>query len=337
MRQRSDTPKDPTNIRPPLQPGDGPYSLPDGSAIARLRPADRSEAIGLLAYATGITSQVRAEQFLTYAEQTGMSLEHLWGRYGPDGLLVDVVLLLPQVGRTGLVFMSRAKKKDVHGMAQLVDVAVGHVPPSQVTLSQALLSPGEGLQRSALEMAGFDVLTTLCYMQLRVTPRAPRPTPPDNVTLSCWAEDRREQFMAMLDASYEDTQDCPKLRGLRDTRDVLAGHMATGRFEPSLWTLVRVDDEPAGVMLLNPVPAAACVELVYLGLAAKFRGRKIGALLLRHGMWQCGQRGQPYLTLAVDEHNAPAMKLYRRFGFSRTSKKLAMIRSVRDLGATNAI
>ena len=131
-------------------------------------------------------------------------------------------------------------------------------------------------------------------------------------------------------ASYEDTLDCPKLFGLRDPPDILAGHRATGRFDPSLWTLLRVDTKPVGVVLLNPFPEQRTIELVYLGLAPVVRGRGFGRQLLRHALHLLQGRRERVVTLAVDENNGPALKIYREAGFRSELRRVALIRSLRN-------
>ena len=139
--------------------------------------------------------------------------------------------------------------------------------------------------------------------------------------LEAWSEGRDDDVLRVLDASYEDTLDCPGLRGLRDTADILAGHRGTGAFEPELWTILRVDDEPVGVLLLNRSPSNNTLELVYTGLARRVQGRGLGRLLLRHGLHRVGGRPERAVTLAVDDRNAPAISLYRGEGFRRVLRR----------------
>jgi ribosomal protein S18 acetylase RimI-like enzyme len=126
-------------------------------------------------------------------------------------------------------------------------------------------------------------------------------------------------------ASYEATLDCPALCGVRRTEDILAGHMAAGQFKPDLWTLLECDGQPAGVLLLNPVPDAQCLELVYIGLSVAARGRGLGRRLMEHALWQAAEQPQPVIAVAVDRANVPATRLYRDFSFYRVATRVAMI------------
>jgi ribosomal protein S18 acetylase RimI-like enzyme len=203
-----------------------------------------------------------------------------------------------------------------------------------VDLAQALLDPADQLDRAVYERASFHRLATLSYMERPLnSPRLgapPEPDLPSDVTIEPYEESSRDDLLEALDGSYRDTLDCPGLRGLRRTEDILNGHQSTGRFEAHLWTMLRVSGRPAGVLLLNPAPPGEKIELVYLGLIPEARGRGLAVRLLRHGLGQIHQRTELTVSLAVDEQNAPAIHLYQKEGFQRVTRRVAMIRSLRE-------
>ena len=140
-----------------------------------------------------------------------------------------------------------------------------------------------------------------------------------------WSRADEALFAEATIASYEQTLDCPGLKGLRHIDDILAGHMASGVFHPDLWFALRCADEPVGVMLLNVVPPHNAVELVYLGLSSPWRGRGLGRQLVTHGLWAARSVDAEQMVLAVDRINTPAVALYRSIGFTQTARKLAMV------------
>ena len=119
---------------------------------------------------------------------------------------------------------------------------------------------------------------------------------------------------------------------MRLTEDIVAGHMATGTFDPALWTLLYVDEQPAGAVLLNPFPAHRTVELVYLGLAPFARGRGLGQQLLRHGLSLLTGRHERTLTLAVDRLNTPAIAMYVSEGMRPIVQRSGLIRPLGNTG-----
>jgi GNAT superfamily N-acetyltransferase len=188
-----------------------------------------------------------------------------------------------------MVFASHPRVADqTTGIAQLVDHACREVVGWHVDLAQALLDPGETLERRMFEAAGFQELAVLSYLERPVSKTSPPPAPRwpagTRVRVEPYRHGMDGELGTILERSYEQTLDCPGLYGLRRTEDIIAGHKATGRFDPSLWTLLYVDDEPAGVILINPFPGHKVTELVYIGLAPFARGRGLGRQLLRHGL-----------------------------------------------------
>ncbi|MEM1212186.1 MAG: GNAT family N-acetyltransferase [Planctomycetota bacterium] len=289
------------------------------------------------------------------------------------------VMGLPQPGKTAMLFLSpsvggwagggRAGVERVGALVRsvsdrLLAESVGgagaqalegiEADGGPIRIVQALLDPGQVLEQEALGVAGFSRLAKLVYMARTLEPdrRAQQLDlsglqAENEAGSSGWRELgysplTHAAFASGVLASYEDTQDCPGLLGLRTIEDVLAGHRATGRFDPSLWRVLMWGDQPAAVMLLAAVgqlgsdatdagsgatrPPAETYELVYLGVAKPFRGQGLAGRLLRHGMAVVEARGGRRLLLAVDDRNEPAVSLYRALGFRATARKLAMIR-----------
>jgi GNAT superfamily N-acetyltransferase len=297
-------------------------------AAAEIRQVtDHSRRAALARLAIGGVSPGHADEVMAFARRMGIDLDLMWAAHRGDGRLGAVVLIVPQTGRTGMFFTSTPSTPSaVTELAATIDIACREAPLERVKLGQALVSPEDTSLIDAFEAAKFWRLAALAYMQCKVPRRVDPPLFPPTVTLETYREDLRSEFMSVLEDSYRHTLDCPGLRGLRDTGDVIEGHKSTGKFEPAMWTLVRIEGRPAAVLLLNPVPAAECVELVYLGISPEFRGRGLGTLLVSRAMQLCSERNERLLTLAVDEHNEPALRLYKAHHFKRTMRRIALIR-----------
>lgn len=257
--------------------------------------------------------------------------EQLWAARDHHGAIRGVALLLPRPGRTAMLFVSRPPRRGMVGqVARMVDHACQSPQAAQAVLVQALLDERDDLERSALEEAGFGELAWLEYMQRPIGKSHAPPHVASDVQFLPWSPQRRDDFLAMLDASYEQTLDCPGICGHRTTEDVLEGHRATGQFRQDLWTLLAVEGKPAGVMLLAALPEHHLVELVYLGIALPYRGQGWGRVLMQRALHQCVDANAGYICTAVDRQNVPARKLYRSMGFDRTACKLAMIRLLQN-------
>ncbi|MFO0874475.1 MAG: GNAT family N-acetyltransferase [Phycisphaerales bacterium] len=246
---------------------------------------------------------------------------------------------------------------------RLVAAATGGLVPEEASVAQALLEPLDGaagatagpsngaattaglvaaldedrseqaLHVRAFLAAGFAPLAVLDTMVHVVTRRDAHPAAARDAaraTIRPWTRGD-PVLVRVLEASYEATRDCPGLCGLRRTEDIIAGHLASGRYEPSLWSILHVNGVPSGALLLGASHAGDGLDLIYLGLAAAVRGRGYGALLVEHAVRHAAARREPRVCLAVDRANTPAVRLYERFGFRATTSRLAMIRRVRAL------
>jgi ribosomal protein S18 acetylase RimI-like enzyme len=271
------------------------------------------------------------EQFLSYSRDHDLPLSELYAAYRGQAP-VAAALVLPNAGRSGMVFASPVHTADQAALAgRVVDEAARQQPAERMAMLQALLEPEQPLTRQALEAGGFHKLATLQYMGRRADlPPTPLSLGDQALTAVSWSEANRPIFASAIEASYQATADCPGLVGLRRIEDIIAGHMAAGRFDPDLWLAVHNQGEPVAVMLMNELAQQPGHELVYLGVAAPYRGRGLARSLLAYGLGRASDQAagtdNPRLHLAVDEDNAAARQLYADFGFRATARKLAMIR-----------
>ena len=99
---------------------------------------------------------------------------------------------------------------------------------------------------------------------------------------------------------------------------------AGGGFRPRSWWVFDGGSVPAGCVLVNTASGGRdVVEVVYAGVRPEFRGRGLGAAMLRHAVTQTAAQGAVEMRLAVDSQNRYAMDIYRRQGFEETGRRLA--------------
>ena len=233
-------------------------------------------------------------------------------------------------GRTALLLCPPTLPEALAGVARaaLAEV-VDELHAAGTRLVQLLAEPGSGLGGVA-EAAGFSDLATLAYF-VRDVPRRPVPVEAaaPGVTWEAYDEAvNHALFVEVLDGTYAGSLDCPALAGLRNPADILAGHKAAGDHDDALWELMRVDGEPAGLLLLAGVPGSAAAEVVYLGLLAEHRGggKRHADRLLGRAFHLARRAGRGPITLAADAANDPALRLYRRHGMIEAYRRRAMMR-----------
>ena len=293
-------------------------------------PVERQpEAIARLLATGPHPDRDHARRFIDFARDHRISLLGMWSRLDRQGRIVSTVLTVPSPGRTAMVFASRpAGAGSLPSLSELIDHAARQLPQLNVNLAQVLLEPVESLEHRAFAAAGFQDLAILSYLERPLHSPRPQPRPiwPAGIEAITFNESLHDELIDVLDRSYEDTLDCPGLRGHRRTVDILEGHRASGTFDPNLWTIVRERGTAVGALLLNPSADHHAMELVYLGLAKAARGRGLGRRLLQHGLALVDNRSERSMNLAVDEANQPALSLYLAEGFKQALRRRAMIR-----------
>lgn len=277
---------------------------------------------------------------LTYATLEG-SFESPTARQACLGVL--------GVGRTAMLYVSEPlrtgdpggpdiarteRTRCIHAVCQVL----GREHTGRVALAQSLPDPADTWSVSALTEAGFQSVGTLLYMRRpprpedRKKPSAPPPLPTGHslVRVSEVLEaDRAALLTEAMDASYEETLDCPLLCGLRETRDVLVSHQSTGLYDPSLWWLVLEGQRPRACLFLSMCPEQRTTELVYLGLSKSLRGKGVARGLMRFGISQVAAMQPSWpVACAVDEANGPAVRLYDALGFRAFARRIGLVKRV---------
>jgi ribosomal protein S18 acetylase RimI-like enzyme len=296
-----------------------------------------------------------AKRLVAASGSHGIDLSQVWGTVeypggGTRAVVRQACLSVTGAGRTAMLFVSDPPPEGDPGgpgaalaeRSACIAAACGYFSGQAdrpVRIAQALPDQQEGWVWEAFLAAGFVKVGNLTYMRRAGVSSAggvSRPVAwPDGVEVVSFerlakADERAAQAEVgmALDRSYEGTLDCPEMCGMRETPDVVLSHRSTGRFDPRLWWIVRLQGVAEGCLLLNPCPELRSVELVYIGLSPRLRGRGLSKRLLLWGLSLAagGGRANWDVTCAVDERNAPAMSLYRGLGFKAGARRVALVK-----------
>lgn len=306
-----------------------------------LRPTHREELHSvvrmILSQAGRAADDVQVDDFLRFAapRRLDLSLVRVADR---RGRVLWALLPVVSPGHTALLLAPPTPHRPVELAAagELIDQSCADLRAGGTRLAQVLLDPDDATARDLYAAHGFGEMAELTYLAGEPhRPPTDPPLPPGFAWVTYDEQATHELFKRVIAATYQGSLDCPALNGFRDLEDVVAGHRASGEFDPRLWR-VLVEAGPAaagppvplGVLLLAPIPTAGALELVYLGLVPAARGRRLGDLLLRRAIAGVAECGMQRLTLAVDARNAPALKLYYRHGLACVGSKLAMMRDL---------
>ena len=189
---------------------------------------------------------------------------------------------------------------------------------------QAVLPAGVGADAEWLLAAGFEHVSDLLYL-VCVADDFPTASPCPELQFEPYSPALHARFAQLVDATYEDTLDCPAVNGVRNVDEVLQGYRATGQFDPQQWFIVRHQGEEIGCLILTDYPEHAIWELLYMGLLPAARGRGWGLEIVRHAQWLSGQASRSRMVLAVDAANEPALRIYAAAGFQAWDRTSAYI------------
>ena len=272
--------------------------------------------------------EARVTEFLEFAAQRGIDLALLQVALAGERILWAALPVLSP-GKTMLVLHPGSPPAGVD--VEPVLRAVCDLAASQgIQLAQALIDPTDAATLALFAREGFATMAELLYLHRLVRKALPPPPLPVGFAWATYSSRNHSLFAQTILRSYQGSLDCPSLNGLRDIEDIVAGHKASGEFDPHYWFLLSEGDAPQAVLLLSRVPRTEGVELVYLGLAPQARGRGLGDLLVRQALWAVRDMNLPLLSLAVDAQNAPALRLYHRHGFQQVGSKQAVMRDLRQ-------
>lgn len=296
------------------------------------------------------------QDFLEQAPTFGIDLSLLAAAVAPErdqDRVRQVCLPVIGAGRTVMLFVSggvgggppEASRDRAIAIREAVRLARNGYG-AKAHLIQALAQPRERWAAASFEKAGLKRLTDLYYLAKSLQIReaagevvAGSPIQPlgeafwpagISVRAMDTSPEAERDLRVALEASYEDTLDCPELAGMRTLDDIIAAHRDVGVFDPALWWLVEREGSLAGCVLLNRCPAQSCVELVYVGISPLVRGLGLGRVLLQRAIAASSPHGRE-LRCAVDARNAPARKLYSSLGFRETERRVAYVALAQDV------
>jgi ribosomal protein S18 acetylase RimI-like enzyme len=274
--------------------------------------------------------QAEALWLLRRLDEDGWRPDDLWCAVDASDRVLAAGLISRHPGRTASLSLSPCvRPEEVPLAARLLDrMACSLQASTEVALAQGMTDAEDPLAGQPFTQAGFQDLAVLACME-RTNRRNPAaPSLPTGFTLEPVAGD--EELLAVLRATYEETLDCPGLADLRRDQDILDGHRRGKPHDAGLWSLLRQEGKAVGAALLNVSLDGDRIEVAYLGLAKSARGKGLGAVLLDGSLLKAAERPQRTITLAVDERNEPALRLYRSRGFRTTVRRRAFARPVQS-------
>lgn len=241
--------------------------------------------------------------------------------------VAGVQVCIPLHGASGLFWLPQVDRAcaDQDLANRLVETALTWLRQGGAKLAQALLAPSDLALAAPLIACGFRHITQLDYLRhdLQEIPLAP---PASALQTEPYTPAIAGTFAETLERTYEGTLDCPELNGVRTMDEVLDGHRAQGDSRhPETWQLIRVDDVPAGVVLLSELPDRDGWDLSYIGVVPEHRRRGLGRKLALQTLKAVHDAHGLSLHVAVDRRNVPARRLYEQLGFQAAGTRAVFL------------
>lgn len=241
--------------------------------------------------------------------------------------VVGAALATTQAGRSAMLQAPRLVSGERETVADRLLAELGHWLDGQgVRVTQTLLEPLDLLDADRLARSGYEQACTLCYLVCEAE-NFPPLAPDGPLQFVPWRPADDGRFAPVIEATYDQTQDCPRLNGVRTTPDVLAGYRATPAGAKGPWFVAQAGEKIAGCLLLADHAATDQYELMYMGVAPAFRGAGLGRWIVAHAQEQTRVAGRKQLVLAVDAQNRPARAIYAACGFRIFTERLVYLRT----------
>jgi ribosomal protein S18 acetylase RimI-like enzyme len=290
--------------------------MPQSSPVDVARPEEWTEALRLvfqhLPEEDRQTRTVNALNLIAQGELDPQGIAVV--REGGNLLGAMVSILLP--GATGLIWPPQAIEGETRHRVEdrLMSYTSRRLQERGARMGQSILRQEEAALAEPLLRHGFQHITSLCYLRHPLEGDLPGLDSP-LIRFETYPRTDQALFHQILLRTYEGTQDCPELTGVRTLEEIIAGHRGQGVHRPELWSLMIDGGEPAGVLMLTEIPEWDALDLAYLGVVPEKRGHGLGKVLTLHALSEAKRAGVSQVTLAVDSRNSPAWEMYRGLGF----------------------
>ena len=289
--------------------------------IAQAPPDRAEEALRLVfCHLSEDERQQQVQTLLVHARSGRVSLEGLLEARCGDRLMgAQFSQVLP--GSTAIVWPPRVVPEGPAGLGgRLLEADCRRIAARGIRAAHALLENVTEADDAVLRTGGFGFLTDLLYL-VSLEDQFPTDRPSSPLQFEPYCAANHSRLARVVEATYVDTRDCPKMNDGRDIEEILEGYRETGVFDPARWMIVRHSDRDVGCLLLADHPEYGNWELVYMGVVQEARGAGWGMDVTRHGQWLTGQAGRPRLVLAVDAENGPAIAAYASVGFQAWDRR----------------
>lgn len=272
--------------------------------------------------------EARLADTLLAVERGALNLSSLWVAE-QDQVPQGAALVMAQADGVSLVWLpvtAGAADESVVRPA-MMDALCRELDASQARFGQVLLSAEESAKCPWLADYGFEIAAELFFLARSLEEPLPKNPALAERDFDLFDEHRNfDRYARVIEQSYLNSLDCPRLNGSRTGAEAIAGHRLSGAFDPRGWKLYQQAGRDAAVLLLNEHPDQDAVELVYFGVVPEFRGQNWGERILADAIQTSQSWRRAVIFLAVDAGNSYANRIYAEFGFQEVARRVVWLR-----------
>ncbi len=195
------------------------------------------------------------------------------------------------------------------------------VDAADAWIGQCILEGDKTVDQQRLIRNGFGYLTDLVFMQRQLTEQLPASSVESLTAIEYQSDTNRNQFIQLLQRTFQGTLDCPELRDRRSAADMLDGFDASRPKGRAHWKLYQSESQQWGIVLINERPEDKTWEIIYMGVVPEARGKKLGREMLLASLDGLSDRECDSIMLAVDCRNHYAIDTYDEIGFEEIGRR----------------
>ncbi len=303
-------------------------NLSDNTVID-VRAAESDEQVAALALLfssqPAVVQQHLIVGILEQARNDPQSLAGLTGAWR-QGILVGAGWLQVMPGRTAIVWPPELLAGESSETAELIMERLDQLAGQRgIRLAQAVIHVNDEITSTRFHRAGYEKIADLLYMSCEQADLS-RDPPVSSLGFQPYQTDQQPRLERLIERTYAQTLDCPRLNGIRRMSDVVGGYLATGEFAANRWFFVVHDSDDVGCLLLTDHPRDDQWELIYMALVPEARGHGWGQVIAEFAQWQAYCAGRARLVLAVDARNTPATNMYTSVGFNTIDQRCILLK-----------
>jgi ribosomal protein S18 acetylase RimI-like enzyme len=176
--------------------------------------------------------------------------------------------------------------------------------------AQCLLQSKSNHDRTVMLANGFTHIAALRTLKWKPDGIRSTRVTDDALTVHDYeADSDRPRLIRLLEATWGESLDCPKLNGHRTGAEAVQSHDGG---DTSLWRFFRLADQDVGMALVSMGESG--LSLDYIGVVPHVRGHGIGQQILQHVL-NLAETKELAVHLSVDMAIEPAIRIYESLGF----------------------